>query len=683
MINGTIVPSLTFFNSDLEINLELNSILIRHILLNGAKAIYLFGTTGEGLYFSNKIEAKTKLIDLTYSIAKNIPIFLGAFGNEVDEIVDQIEIIGKKYGRIKFFLAPPFSKKVTATDLGQHFENILDSISIDSEIYLYHNPEVFYGNEINPPIVKDLLKYPNLKGIKDASDKINNYKTYIEMLNEEFSVFCGNEHNFSFFLQLIPQELRKFSGLIPSIANLLNICAKLYNASLMDNILELHQFQEQLNDVIDKLYDIKLNEGRIQRGLKFAFLHLYKDILKTSVDDLFIVNPDIHRELDNITKTRIKATTNYLLNQKYIYQLYSLTKEELYELNEIIRLFSNIEILTKQGKIRKIIGPFDADTNTIYRVNFENSQLIFRFRTSKSFQYENIIKEKILYPLLDGSLSPFSSKLDDEIENLKNSKTGTYIFDKKKPPIIPVANLIYYDETRRIIPYVFSVLDYIHGKSLHAILQENLNDSFNLDLETPKYINLFVNLGDLLGKLHEIKFYSFYESIEDIQRNKDKTWHDVFNKRLQNQIQEAKNNKLPDIEEIVAFFKENESLIAEEEEPVLLHNDFQSKNIIVKDDVTKIKINGIIDFDNWGIGVRAQDFVKIRYFDLNLLNQSKFDDALYEGYNRHYKIDDDFKKKIDLYSLYWLLELNNQEIKNNKDISKKDKTIQKFLRLIS
>ena len=81
MISGVIVPSITLFNKNFEIDVELNSILIRHALLNGAKIIYLFGTTGEGIYFSDKIEEKIKFLKLTTEINDKIPILLGAFGN--------------------------------------------------------------------------------------------------------------------------------------------------------------------------------------------------------------------------------------------------------------------------------------------------------------------------------------------------------------------------------------------------------------------------------------------------------------------------------------------------------------------------------------------------------------------------------------------------------------------------
>ncbi|MFX1452460.1 MAG: dihydrodipicolinate synthase family protein [Promethearchaeota archaeon] len=682
MINGIIVPSLTFFNNNFEINEEVNSILIRHILLNRANAIYLFGTTGEGIYFSDKIDEKIKYINLVTSIDNKIPLLVGAFGNQADDVINQIETLGKKFPPLNFLIAPPFSMKVESNDLKSFFENILSSLNVKNSIFLCHNPEYFFGNEITPKIVNDLREFRNLKGIKDASDKINNYKAYIEQISEDFLVFCGDESKFSFFLQLVPHANRRFSGLVPSIGNLVNLSSRLYNAALEENMLVQTQIQEQLNDLTNRIYDAKVNEGKVQRGLKYAFLYLYKDIIKIPIEEIYVISPSIQRNLDDISKTRIEATVNYLLNQKFLFRLYSLNKGELYDLKEIIRVFSKIDILKEQGKIKKITGPFNGETNTIYLVNFENSELIFRFRTSKYFQFESIIKEKILFPLLDGSLYPYSSKFREKIKEIVKTQIGSYIFSKQKPPIIPVGNLIYYDETKKHLPYLFSVLQYTPGKTLHSLLEKKIIEDFNLELTTSKFLNLFRNLGEMLGKQHQIKFSSFHEDITRIGKRNEKSWLEIFNKNLELEIQEAKKNKIENIKEISDFFKDCESLIEEENEAVLLHNDFHSKNIIVKDDIGYIRINGIIDYDNWGIGVKAQDFIKIKNWDLEFLNQPELTRGFYQGYMKYHTVNKDFLKKIEIYSLFWYLKLNNHSIRIKQDSEKKKTLVSKLLETI-
>ena len=668
-IYGVIVPAITFFDENYNVNSKLSDLLIRHILLNRANAILLFGTTGEGILFSDKIEEVIKYIDLTYSISEGkTPILVGIYGNEIENMLNQMENLGKKYEPLNFVLTPPHSQNLPTDDLKNYFEHILDSFSLKNHVYFYNKPKEFMNNEIKPEILKELFKFSNVKGVIDSTTNINNYKAFIELLNEDFSVYCGNATKFSTFLQLIPSDMKELCGLVPNLANLVNTCSKLYLKSIEEDILEVHQLQEQLNDIRTNIYDIKKEVGKRQRGLKYAFLYLYKEILSTPVEYLNIVSPELHRDLDDITKGRIDASVNYLLNQKLIYQLYSLNEDELYQLDDIVNIFSKIEILRQQGKIRKIQGPLDGKVNTVYKVNFEHSQLIFRFRTSKSFSYENLVKEKILFPFLDGTLYSKIPKLTEKIKEILSKSSGSYFFDRFNPPVIPIADLMYFDETKDLIPYFFTVQQFIQGDPLHSILTQNLSEDFNLELETSRFNNLFRNIGELLGKLHnEIKFDYFYEDVSDIGKKYEKSWLEIFNKNLNAEIQKAKKNKMDNIKEISDFFKDNESLIEEEYEPVLLHNDFHSKNIIIKNDSGSMNINGIIDFDNWGIGVRAQDFVKFKKWDLDFLNKPNLSEAFYQGYMKYYNINKDFLRKIELYSLFWQLKLTNQDLTLKKE----------------
>ncbi|MFX0140826.1 MAG: dihydrodipicolinate synthase family protein [Candidatus Hodarchaeota archaeon] len=660
-MSGVVVPSLTFYNKKNEINIEIQSLLIRHLLVNGADSIYLFGVTGEGRLFSNNRTQKIKIINLTLELTgKKTPIIVGILGNELEEIIDELDELGKKFDNLNFVLSPPLIEK--RPDLDSYFTEIFDSINIKNQIFLSNNPKEFAGNELNPNFIKKLLDIPNFSGFIDSFDNINYSKSYIQMINQNFSLLCGKEENFQKFLQLIPLNLRKYCGIIPTIGNLVNIASKLFFCAIEDKILDLHQIQDQLNDIRKKIYDFKLDKGKEQRGLKYAFLYLYRDIIQASIEEHYNVNAELQRELDQITKGRIQATVNYLLNQKAIYQLFSLSKEEIYQLDDIINTFSNIEVLIKQGKIKKIIGPYDAEINTIYRVNFENSQLVFRFRTLKSFKYENLIKEKVLFPLLDGSLNPNLGNFREKVKEMIAIKKGDYIFNKDNPPIIPVGNLIYYDETKQLIPYLFSIQEYIHGKSLENLYSKYKGEIFSFNKS--KFLNLFSDIGEILGKLHNIKFNSFQPDIYNLGNEAKSDWSEIINSEFEDQIQEAKKYKFNQEKEMKDYIKEHFYLLEDETEPILIHNDFQWKNIIIKDDPIKFQIKGIIDFDSWRIGVRAQDFVRMENITFKSINHKDIKLKFYEGYQKFCKIDEDFYKKIDLYSLLSYMKDYNSAMEN-------------------
>lgn len=657
-VNGVICKALTFYNNDFQIIESLNSLLIRHILTNDANSLLLFGNANESNLIS--LNEKIKLIELILEITqKKIPILIGIYGDIVDEVIDQIENLGKKFVDLNFMISPPITEKENLDTINSYFENILGSINPRHQIYLINNPPQFAGNEIEPDLLKNLMEYSNLKGLNDSFYNIKTCKSYIQYLNNQFSVFCGMEENYQTFFQLIPINQRKYSGIISSVSNLVNMCSKLYKYALEDDILELLQIQEHLNDIRNKIYDIKSNEGKQVIGLKYAFLHLYKDsILKTDTD-INLIAEKLQTQIDPISKGRIEAIVNSLLNRKYIYQLYFIGKKGLYQFDEIINRFSNIDVLVKQGKVKKIKGPYIVDINTLYRVKFENSQLVFRFRTSQLFQYENLINEKLIYPFLDRNLNPNDIDLRQKVKEMINTKTGSYFFNKEQPPIIPVCNLVYYDETKETIPYIFSVQDYIRGKPLFQLINQYISEGKNL--YSNKFINLFNNLGEHLGNLHKIKFDTFFKEISNIGQKKKTSYIEFFDHEIEQKIQEARKNQLELGDEIRDFYKDNKTLIEDETEFVLLHNNFQSQNIIVKEELGVIKINGIVDFDNWCVGSRAQDFIKIDYWILKPLNNSSFYDSFYDAYSKYFSVNNDFKKKIDLYKLIWLLGEYNLE----------------------
>ena len=669
-INGVMCNALTFYNNNLEILEDINSLLFRHILTNDANSLLLFGSTGDGNLFSKKIEEKIKLINIVLEISEGkIPILIRLYNDDKEDIIEEIGNLSKRFENLEYMISPPIFKRVTEDNLKSYFENILGSVNQKNQIFLYNNPLQCARNDIGPDILKSLIKFPNLKGLNDSFYNIKNYKSYIQLINENFSFFCGLEEHFQDFFQLVPLTQRKNTGIVSGVSNLVNLCSKLYFYALEDNLLELIQLQEQILDIKSNIYDIKTDE---KNGLKYAFLHLYKDLVSNNDEAYKYINSKLQTEIESISQEKIVAAVNYLLHNKQIYQLYPIGKKDLYQFHEIIKIFSKIGVLEQQGKVKKITGPYRADVNTIYKVKFETNQLVFRFRTSRFFQYENLIKEKLLYPFLDKTIKPNDLNLREKIKEIINMKTGAYVFLKEKPPIIPVYNLIYFDETKEIVPFIFSVQEYIRGKPLFQLINNYIDEGKNLNAK--KFQDLFGTLGEYLGNLHNIKFDYYPKSILDIGTKHKGSYSGFFQYILETELQEAKKNKIDFGDEIKRYFKDNQALIEDEDEFVLLHNDFNSQNVIVKEDRGVINLNGFIDFDNWCVGSRAQDFTKIDYLILKPLNIFSFDNAFYKAYSKYYNVDKEFKKKIEIHKLIWLLKEYNFESKlkrkyNNPEIS--------------
>jgi 4-hydroxy-tetrahydrodipicolinate synthase len=318
-VNGIIVPCITFFNKDFKIINELNSLLIRHILLNGADALFIFGNTGEGITFYDKEREKRRFLEIALKQDNNkIPILLGVFGNQSELVINQIASFGRTYESISFVIAPPFLHKLPEVELKDYFESILGSIDTKIQIFLYNNPSRFAGNRIEPNILKKLLNFTNLKGIKDTVDDLKNTQAYLEFLNENFSIFCGEENNYSAFLKLIPLHLRRYSGLVPSISNISNICKKMFQNALNGKDSELDKLQKELNRQQKAIYDIKVPKGQEPRGLKHTFYNIYKDELTITENDATLVSHDLQRNLEQEVKNKIQNMVDDLIKSKLI-----------------------------------------------------------------------------------------------------------------------------------------------------------------------------------------------------------------------------------------------------------------------------------------------------------------------------------------------------------------------------
>ncbi|MFX1238729.1 MAG: dihydrodipicolinate synthase family protein, partial [Promethearchaeota archaeon] len=149
LFNGVVCPAITFFDKNYNVNEELNSLLFQHAYLNGARNILLFGTTGEGLYFRNKIEDKIDLINLAYQVTKEqIPIITGVFGDDFNDILDEIEPLGKRFKDLLFLIPPPMENK-EEEELKSYYNNIFESFSLKNKLIIYNNPNLFYNNNIS------------------------------------------------------------------------------------------------------------------------------------------------------------------------------------------------------------------------------------------------------------------------------------------------------------------------------------------------------------------------------------------------------------------------------------------------------------------------------------------------------------------------------------------------------
>jgi len=307
-------------------------------------------------------------------------------------------------------------------------------------------------------------------------------------------------------------------------------------------------------------------------------------------------------------------------------------------------------------EITGIRGPFDGKINSIFQVETSNyGDLLIRCRTSKAFRYEPFIKEKVLYPILDGTLDPFSPKCSSQIKTIVENPRGSYAFSSS--PAVPVQDLLFWDETLEMLPFPYAIKRMVPGRSLYEIMQEVPEE----DLESDIFCDVFRQAGEMLGKLHAIRFPSFFETIDQIGSASALAWPDLYWRQCQKQLAEAKThaNIRPLLPKINKVLREGKELVTQET-PVLFHNDYQAQNLIVQGDPREgLQLVGLIDFDNWRIGPAVQDFVKMFYWTIR--GRAPLVDLFLQGYSATQNLPDNFRNLLQIYQLLWFCLVFNFE----------------------
>ncbi|MHA1338701.1 MAG: dihydrodipicolinate synthase family protein [Promethearchaeota archaeon] len=370
VVTGNIVPMITYFDNEGKIDEVACRLQALHILKNGGDAIFLLGSTGEGL-FIKEIDKKfnyerSKLIlvvidtviQFLYSKKENIqqntlnsenspiPIIIGAYGESGDDVLEDINLILKRclefledhYLEYQFiskfiknksfkqflaqfiqgFVIPPPKQKLSEKHLEEFYKIILNSINFP--VYIYNNPNSFGGNVITVNIIKELMNYNNerLKGIKDSSNALKQKEEYISFLSPSFSVSCGKEGMIGTFMQKIPTHLRKLAGVVPSIGNLTNVPKTIFDLGVNNKDKQMLELQAEMNKFRNKIYDSTVNKGKAQRGIKICFKKLYENLYDKIP---FVVMPEFHREIPNEIIMEMYKTLEYCIEKNYIQKI--------------------------------------------------------------------------------------------------------------------------------------------------------------------------------------------------------------------------------------------------------------------------------------------------------------------------------------------------------------------------
>jgi 4-hydroxy-tetrahydrodipicolinate synthase len=242
MFGGVIVPTLTFFDEKLQLDLKAQKAHTDFLIGNGVKSIFIMGSAGEGVCLCD--EDKIKLTEKSAEfIGGRVRLLAGISQESLPRVKTLIDKI-KDFPIDAFVVTLPYYFPVSSRESVKDFFKAVADYS-PKPIFVYNIP-CFTKVNISPESVGELSVYPNIVGVKDSHSDLAHLIKVIRMAksaNPTFKVFIGEE---SLVSALYGEE---FDGIIPIYGNIFpSVVVKLFNGIIGRNSEDVVRMQSRLNE---------------------------------------------------------------------------------------------------------------------------------------------------------------------------------------------------------------------------------------------------------------------------------------------------------------------------------------------------------------------------------------------------------------------------------------------------
>lgn len=256
-LKGTGVALVTPFNSNLEVDYNSLTRLVKHVTDGGVNYLVVMGTTGESVTLT-KEEKKKVLAHVLQVNAGKLPIVLGIGGNNTQEILETIDQTDFS-GITAILSVSPYYNKPTQEGIYQHYLKIADKCPVP--VVLYNVPGRTSSN-ILPDTTLRLAEHKNIIGIKEASGSIEQVMKIVNKKPDDFLVISGDD------ALTLPFMAVGAVGVISVVANSNpKTFTQMVNYCLNADFISAKKPHYQLLEIIELLF-AEGNPGGVKAALK-------------------------------------------------------------------------------------------------------------------------------------------------------------------------------------------------------------------------------------------------------------------------------------------------------------------------------------------------------------------------------------------------------------------------------
>lgn len=261
-LRGVVPPMITPLAAENRLDQAGLAQLVEHLVQGGVHALFILGTTGEGLSLSHPIRRAliTQVCDL---VAGRLPLLVGVTDTSLVESIDLAEFAGNA-GASAVVLAPPVYFPHEQGELAHYARLVAERSPLP--VMLYNIPSLT-KIAFEPNTVAELCSVSNIIGLKDSSGDLDYFQAirHRTKTRSDWSLLSGHDLLFG---QAVPNGAH---GGVCGGANIFpRLFVDLYDAAIASDYERVAHIQQSIAK-LSELYRLRGNSSLgVIRGIKFA-----------------------------------------------------------------------------------------------------------------------------------------------------------------------------------------------------------------------------------------------------------------------------------------------------------------------------------------------------------------------------------------------------------------------------
>jgi 4-hydroxy-tetrahydrodipicolinate synthase len=187
--HGVIVPMITPFDVDGELDLQGLHDQIDALIAGGVHGLIPAGSTGEAMSLRPD-EYRTVVAETINHVRRRVPVIAGCSANATRDVIANCQQAAR-LGADGLMTVHPFYSLPDHKELFDHYRSVAENISLP--LMIYNNPFTT-GVDATPELLIALSRSPHIDYVKESSGDVSRILRILLASEGRLAVLCGSDH---------------------------------------------------------------------------------------------------------------------------------------------------------------------------------------------------------------------------------------------------------------------------------------------------------------------------------------------------------------------------------------------------------------------------------------------------------------------------------------------------------